>query len=291
MDGANSTARQSHFVGVLFVVTASVCFSSAGVFTKGVTADAWTVIFWRGLFAALFVIIYVAYKRRLGAELSKMGVAGIWIAIICSLGSVSFIFAFKLTTVANVAVIYAVAPLMAALLSWVWLRERPLGVVMLSSTIACLGVIVLVGQSSGGNLRGDIYAVWMTLAAAIMMVIYRRNPETPAAGPAILSLIILLPISLAMGKPMSTPFNEIVTIAIFGLVFAFAVVALNEGSRRLASAEAALLSLLETPLAPLWAWLILSENPSRHAYIGGGIVVCAVLWAQWCQLRPQNLKR
>src|SRR3546814_6303102 len=41
-----------------------------------------------------------------------------------SLASLAFIFSFKLTYVANVAVIYATAPFIAAALGWLLMRER-----------------------------------------------------------------------------------------------------------------------------------------------------------------------
>jgi hypothetical protein len=41
-----------------------------------------------------------------------------------------------------------------------------------------------------------------------------------------------------------------------------------------------LLSILEMPLAPILALLILAEVPTPHAVIGGLIILCAVLWSQ-----------
>ena len=46
--------RSQYSIGILLLVGAAVTYSTAGVFTKGVVAGAWAVIFWRGLFAAAF---------------------------------------------------------------------------------------------------------------------------------------------------------------------------------------------------------------------------------------------
>ncbi len=40
-------------MGIVYVLLATVLFSTAGLFAKGVAAIAWDIIFWRGLFAAL----------------------------------------------------------------------------------------------------------------------------------------------------------------------------------------------------------------------------------------------
>ena len=74
--------------------------------------------------------------------------------------------------------------------------------------------------------------------------------------------------------------TEIGILVAFGLVFAAASVLLVEGARLVPSAKAALISALETPLAPLWAILILGEWPSYTAVFGGTIIILAVVYSQ-----------
>jgi drug/metabolite transporter (DMT)-like permease len=50
------------------------------------------------------------------------------------------------------------------------------------------------------------------------------------------------------------------------------------GAKYIPAAEAALLSILETPLAPLWVWVFFAEVPRNATLWGGGIVLIAVLW-------------
>ena len=76
--------------------------------------------------------------------------------------------------------------------------------------------------------------------------------------------------------PNDVPTRELVLLAGFGVVHAAATVLLAEGVRRIRAAEAGLLGTLETPLAPLWGWLILSEIP-RVATVAGGAIVLVTL--------------
>ena len=277
----DDSQRLMRRTGVVLLIVSAATFSTAGIFTKGVEASAWSVIFWRGLFATLFTIFYVASKQRLDSEFRRMGWPGWAAAILGALGTIAFIPAFKLTTIANVSLIYATAPFAAAGISWLWFREKPTLVVMLASMFAVLGVALIVGGSIGElHLKGDILALWMTLMISTVMVVYRRYPETPAAGPAALSSIFLLPIAMFFGDPFSAPVHEIIIMSAFGLIFAVALVTLQEGARRLPSGEAALISSLETPLAPLWAWVILSELPALMTVIGGGIILIAIIGSQ-----------
>ena len=79
---------------------------------------------------------------------------------------------------------------------------------------------------------------------------------------------------------MSNPPFEIILIACFGLVFALASVLLAEGARRVPAGQTALLSTLEAPLAPVLAWLVLSELPSMATVLGGSIILIAVVASQ-----------
>ena len=120
----------------------------------------------------------------------------------------------------------------------------------------------------------------MTLMMAGIMVIYRKYPDTTAALPAALSSVVLLPFALFYSTPSEVASNETLTLILFGLVFAVASVTLSEGARRLPPSETALLSILEMPLAPILALLVLSEAPTPQAIIGGLIILGAVLWSQ-----------
>lgn len=273
-------AQSQYYTGVLLVVTAAITYSTAGLFTKGVSAGAWEVIFWRGLFAAAFTTAWIAARGTARRDFLQMGKSGWAVVVIGALGTAAFIPAFKLTSIANVSLIYAVAPLLAALMAWIAMGERVSARTLAGCIGALLGVAVIVSGSLGHvRLTGDLLALWMTAAMAIIMVIYRKYPQTPGAGPAALQSVILLPVAMALGAPFAVDPTEIFILASFGLLFAIASVTLAEGAKRVPSGQTGLLSALETPLAPLFAFLVLAEIPSVATFIGGGIVLAAVLFS------------
>ncbi len=268
-------------IGVGLVVFSALVFSTAGLFTKGVQAGAWDVIFWRGLFAALFTIAYALWSGTFRANFVEMGGSGWAAALVGASGTAAFILAFKLTTIANVSLIYAATPILAAFLAWAWVGERLNKFILMGCAVAFAGMAVIVGGSVGGiSLRGDLLAMWMTSAMAILVVLYRRYPRTPAAGPAVLSSLMLLPFGLALGTPLADPSSEIIIMVAFGLVFAFGSVTLAEGARRVPAGETALLSTLEAPIAPVLAWLAFAELPSFATIIGGLLILASVVGTQ-----------
>ena len=176
-------------LGRVLVALSAVTWSTAGIFTKGVEADVWTVLFWRGLLAAAVMSAWLVWRRgRAGlADWKHLGWAGWSAATVSSAATVCFIAAFKNTAVANVVIIYATAPFAAAAIAWLWMRETP-GLATLAAAGLCLaGVTVMVGGSAGKPyLAGDLLALGMTVLMALMMVIMRRHPDRPmtlAVGP------------------------------------------------------------------------------------------------------------
>jgi len=272
--------RSQYGLGIMLVVVSAITFSTAGLFSKGVQAAAWDIIFWRGVFSAGFTTLWVWHRGQIRDNFPKMGISGVAVAVVGALGTAAFIAAFKLTTIANVSLIYAVAPMLAALLAWAWIGEKASRTVISGSLLALAGVAIIVSGSLGQiNLRGDLLALGMALAMAVLMVIYRKFPSTPGAGPAALSSLLLVPVAFVLGNPLGIPLSEILILSAFGLVFAIASVTLAEGAKRVPSGQTALLSILEVPLAPVLAFLVLSEVPHIRTIAGGALVLIAVLLA------------
>ena len=271
-------ATSDYGIGVALLLASALTFSSAGLFTKGVIAGAWAVIFWRGLFAAIFTTLWTAQQGTFKENFFAMGRSGWAVGVIGAVGTACFIPAFKLTSIANVALIYAASPLIAGMLAWIFIGERASRATIIGALMAMVGVAIIVSGSVGqSNLLGDVLALIMTLVMAGVMVIYRARPNTPGAGPSVMQSLFLLPPSFVLGQPLQTDAAEILILMVFGILFAIASVTLAEGAKRVPSGQTALLSSLETPLAPLLAFLILAEVPSTATFFGGTVVLLAVL--------------
>jgi len=269
-------------LGIILVTISALVFSTVGLFIKSVTAGSWEVIFWRGAFAVIFSFIYVLARSRLRHEIISMGKGGVLVALVGAVGTSAFVPAFKLTTIANVTLIYAAAPTIAAILAFLLIGERLNRAAIIGIGLAFIGVTIIVLGSLGQvNFTGDMLALLMTFAMASVMVLYRIFPATPAAGPAMLSSVILLLPALYLGRPFQINPVEIPILLVFGLVFTVASITLAEGAKRISAGQTALLSVLETPLAPLLAWLVLAELPASATIIGGAMVFCAVIYGQF----------
>ncbi|MBU2982909.1 DMT family transporter [Lentibacter algarum] len=267
--------------GVMLVALSALAFSFAGIFTKAVEAPAWEVIFWRGLSGAIFTVAFLALRSGVKDELARFTPFAFLAACVGGIATACFLSAFKHTSVANVTLIWATAPFVSAVLSWGFIGERPSAKTLACSAFALTGVgITLQGSYTTGSQKGDILALGMTFFMSLMMVMFRARPDTPTKLPAALSSIVLLPFALMLATPLQTSGLEVGMLTLFGLVFALASVLLLEGARLVPTAQAALIGALETPLAPLWAIIVLAEWPTLSTVIDGTIVFAAVLASQ-----------
>lgn len=270
--------RADHRLGVALILASTLPFALAGVFTRVIAADVWTVLGWRGLIGGAFVWLYA--RRTEGA--CPMGWRGWLLALSGALASVAFLAAFRLTAVANVTLIYAMAPFAAALLDRL-IRGQPVRAgVLRSAAVSALGVAIIVaGGIGGGGRAGDALALAMMGLFALYTVLIRAFPRAPAMRAAALSAVPLAGLGLALGTPFAVGPRDMALLALFGLAYAGAVVLFTEGARRIPAAEAGLYGGAETPFAVLFAGLLLGEWPAPATMAGGALVLAAVAWRGW----------
>lgn len=266
-------------LGLILVTASAIAWSTAGLFTRLIPLDSWTMLAWRGIFGAigLAAVILVMERRNAGTGFRRMGWPSGLFAIVSAVGMIFFITSLKHTTVAHVAVIYATVPFLAAALSWLVMRERPTKSASIASLVALAGVAVMVGFGIEGGLFGDLLAFGMTLSMALMMVIARHYRDIPVMPAACLSALLSGLVCWPLGDPLAVTGYELLLLALFGLVNSAVGLALfTLGARLLPAIETALIGSLDAPLAPLWVWLVFNETPSGSTMIGGAIVFVAV---------------
>ena len=280
-------------VGIALVVAAAVAWSTAPVFVRLLAFDSWTIVFWRSVFAGCFVGGFLLFTQgRQGLkDLLWMQRRGWLFAVLSTIGMIAFIPALQLTSAANVAVIGATAPFMAAGLAWVWFGEAPRPRTLLASAIALAGVALIVGGATGaGDIRGIGLTLVMALAFAAMTAAVRRYRDTSMVAAAAMSNFLGCAVALPFAQGIgSVTAHDLGLLAAFGgLQVALGLIFFVFGTRLLPSAQASLLATLEMPLMPVWIWLIFSEVPAVHQLIGGAIVLAAVAFDTAGDLRARG---
>ncbi len=288
---AGSTGRAEARTGMLMVFGAALAWSFGGAIARSLeTTDSWAVVAWRSIFAALFLLAFMLWRDGPRGTLRlfrSMGVPGLSVALCFAIASVSFVVALSYTTVANILLMQAGVPLIAALLAVVFLRESVDAVTWGAIFAVIGGIAVMVWDSFGSNVSpiGDALALLIACLFAGATVITRRHAGVRMAPAVCLGTLMGAAVGVSLAE------NLVVSLQDFGFLFLFGALNLGlgmalfvTGARLIPSALAALISTLEPVMGPVWVWLAHNEVPPPRTLIGGGIVFLAllahILW-QW----------
>jgi drug/metabolite transporter (DMT)-like permease len=271
--------RWQFWLGVGLVVLATTLWAGIGSSVRLVEADTWTVIFWRGSFSGLALLIFAVIRRTQGqfkllAGLDRTGFAYV---LASAAGTGLYIAAIHKTSVADVAVIYATMPFLTALLAWLWYRQSCDRLTLIASLLATAGVVATAQGASGiGPISGQAIAVAMTLMYAAQPVIMRGRKELPVASIVCLASFTAAAVSLPLAHPFLTSGRDIGVLAVSGILYgALGDLLFAYGSQLVPPVQTALLTTLDVPLSASFVWLVAGEAPQPLTVIGGIIILGA----------------
>lgn len=268
-------------VGTALLAASAAAYSTAGFFTRLVQTDSWTMLFWRGVFAGLFLSAMVAWRERghVWQSVRAIGRDGILIGVFSALATVCFLNAFRLSSVADVMVIDATIPFWTAGIAWLLIGEREDRITLLATLTAVAGVVVMAGPAiAGGRLLGDLLAFGMALFMSTVLVLIRRNPGVSMLPAVALSAFLCALFVLPWSHPPAVSNADLGRLVLFGVSqFGMGLLLLSLGTPLVSATRGALIGTLQTPLGTLWVWLAFSETPAAATLIGGVIVLAAVV--------------
>ena len=269
------------WLGTLILTASAVAYSTAGFFTRFIHVDAWTLLFWRGVFAGLFIAGVIAWQERgrVWHVWRSIGRDGLVIALFSALATVCFLNAMRLSAVADVMVVDAMIPFFTAGIAWAVIGEREDKATLVATFAAVAGVGVMAGPAlAEGRILGDLLALCMAVLMATVLVLIRRNRTVNMLPAVALSAFVCALIVWPFAHPLSVSTEQLGLLALFGTSqFGMGLLLLAIGTPLVSATRGALIGVLQTPLGTLWVWLAFSEKPAVATLIGGGIVLAAVV--------------
>ena len=289
---------QSERRGALLVFGSAAVWSFGGAIARFLeVTDSWVMVFWRSVFAATFLLGFMLYKEGPARSLQRfvaMGLPGLGVALCFATASTAFVVALSYTTVANVLLMQAGVPLLAALLGFMLFRERVGKATWAAIACVIAGVAIMVSASLGGAVSplGDGLALLIAVVFACATVITRRHAEVGMMPAVCLGTLIAALVSASLVQQFA------VSAADLGLLFLFGAANLGlgmalfvSGARLLPAALAALIGTAEPVLGPVWVWLVHGELPGARTLLGGTVVFLALLAHLAWQFRQQSQQR
>ncbi len=275
------------------MICVTLMWSIAGIVTRHLDSTrGFEMTFWRSLFNATALTLMLGWMQgpaRLWRTLRGGGRA-LWISGLCwCVMYTAFMVAITLTTVANVLVTMAIAPLLTAVAARFALGHRLAVRTWLAIVVAGVGIGWMYGHElAGSDARhwvGTAVALCVPIAAAVNWTLLQHVQQGPAQdAPDMLAPVLLgALLSAAVALPFSLPFavtaHDLGLLGLLGVLqLAIPCLLAVRVARVLSAPEISLLGLLEVVFGVLWVWLGSDEQPSL-AVLGGGALVLGALAA------------
>jgi drug/metabolite transporter (DMT)-like permease len=270
------------------MIVVTLMWSIAGVVTRRLdTAHSFEITFWRSAFTVLALAPLLLALRGRAALLRSVRTGGrtLWLSGLCwSVMFIAFMVALTLTSVANVLVTMASAPLLTALMARFALGHRLAARTWGAIVVAGVGIAWMYAREVGGSdarsLLGTLVALAVPIAAATNWTLIQasRGERDIDLLPAVLigaaiSAFLTVPFAL----PSAASAHDLGLLALLGVVqLAIPCLMSVAAARHLSAPEASLLALLEVVFGVAWAWLGAGEEPAAHVLGGGALVLGAL---------------
>lgn len=281
---------KNRLIGMAYIALSATAFGVMPFFANlayrsGVTPT--SLLFLRFGIAAVLMWALLLYKHNplprgktlLGLMLmGGLGYAG---------QSFSYFTALQYAPAGLVAVLLYLYPALVTGLSFVLLKQPITRLKWFALTLSLLGIVLVVGVQSGGQLKGILLAV---LAAVIYAVYIMAGAKiTQGTDIRVSSTIIITSAAVVYGvygawHGLSLPHSVMGWVGSIGLALVGTVVAVwafFEGVRRIGAVDASMLSTLEPVVTVVLAWVLLGERLTVLNLCGGVLIlVAAVLLAR-----------
>jgi drug/metabolite transporter (DMT)-like permease len=268
--------------GVTLVIIGGFFLSTSGILIRNIeTASGWQILFYRGLAFSLtlFLLLLIRYRTGIGTAFKAIGKPGLWAALVLGLGSICYIFAILLTTVANAVFIIGAAPLATAFVAWLVLGERTsrFGVIAMLVSLTGIGLMFADGLLEG-RWAGNVAALGVVASFVVFLLIIRGKRSVDMLPATCLSGIVMAGVAAVFIESLVISNHDLAIAIIMGcLQFGIGFWCFTVASRYIMASEVALFSLTESILGPIWVWIGIGEEPSWLTLVGSAVVLVSVV--------------
>ena len=243
--------------------------------------DIWQILFWRALFFSITLsfFLYFVYKKDALFIIKKSGFPGIIGGIAMAIGFTAYVFAMSETSVANVLFIISTQTIWLALFGYLFLKEKISYKTFLSIVLAMIGVAVMIGGSLNiGSFRGNLFALFVPINFAFLVLLIRKYSNLDLIPALFYGGITITIVAFFKSETIFiSQHNLLIGFLLGTFQHAFGFICIVIAARSTPAVVVGLLMLTETLLGPFWVWIFLNEIPPLSVFIGGSIIILAVI--------------
>jgi len=261
------------FTGIMFITPDSLLIRLADI-------NSWNLIFYRGFIPFLTILIGLIfiYRSSLLKKILNNSWHGLAFIVSFAITSIVFVVSIENTNVANTLVMVALAPMLSAIISLIFLKENPDQKTWVAIIITTLAVVYIFYDAiDAGDFLGNFLGLICATGLAVNAVIIRSAKKMSLVPSAMVGKLIVALFALFFVDQIKLENNDIIIVPLMCIVcIAIPFVCVTLAPRYITAAEVNLFFLLETIFGPLWVWLVIKEQPSVETIVGGSIIIITI---------------
>ena len=274
--------------GLSILYVAVLLLALNGLFSKLIPLDATSITQLRSGFAAITLLAFAVLRKRQFKLDSMQQYIGIYaIGVLLGLHWICFFHSMQVSTVAIGMLSLFTYPMITVLLEPFYTRQKILVSDIVAALIVLLGVFIMLGDKitafdsdiAQGVFWGVISAFLFALRNLLQKYYYPEVSSDRLMMHQVLAVAIMLLVFVDYPSVFSITTSDWLTLLLLGVVStATAHTLLTYSLKRLAAKSVAMISCLQPFIATLFAWWILSEEPTNTVLFGGCIIVSVALY-------------
>lgn len=273
MNSITTKFKNDRWRSIVYLVAASLLWSTGGLLIKSVQWNPIAISGTRSLTAAL-IMLAVIRKPNMQFNRYKVGGAFAYVGTV-----LLFVMANKLTTAATAILLQYTAPIYVALLGAWFLKERTTKLDWVAIVMVFGGMFLFfIDKMTPGGMLGNIYAIISGFCFACMVLLLRKqkdgSPLESVFWGNVLTTIVGFPFMFS-SMPDIRSWIALLLMGVFQLGIAYILYAM--AIKHVTALEAILIPVIEPLLNPLWVFLVIGETPGPWAFVGGIIVLTAIV--------------
>jgi drug/metabolite transporter (DMT)-like permease len=266
--------------GMLMAFTAVMFLTPDSLFIRLANISSWNLIFYRGFipFSVVFISLLFVYKTNLIKKTFNNGWRGIAYAIIFTITNITFVISIENTNVANTLIMIALAPMLSAVLSLIFLKEVPDKKTWVAIIITTLSVIyIFYDAMDTGDILGNSLGLLTALGLAVGAVIIRSAKKIDLVPSAMFGKLLVALIAFYFADNLTLKDSDLTIVPLMCIMcVALPFVLVTIAPRFITAAEVNLFFLLETIFGPIWVWMVIKEQPSTETIVGGIVIIITI---------------
>ena len=285
--------KNNHYKGLILGLAGVLLLVPDGLLIRLTPVSAETFLATRGLFGAAGMVAMSLLFGTIRWPRGAAAAGAIIYSLLFGLGAVMFIRSIMATEVANTLVIISATPLIAAIMTTVFLHERiPLYTwIATSSALVAIALVFLAAPGPGfaNGLQGQLYALGSVLVVSTTFIIIRKFAAVDIIAGAALGLLCIGLAHLPFADFSNLSLQSWLLLVLAGILpQGVAFWFINQSARLLPPPEVGLLFMLELGFGPVLLWLVVGEQPSPITITAGVLMLVVFTGYAYFSLRAQS---